>query len=192
MNKGKTQLISDEMSERILETAGKIALREGADSLNVKRILGELGISNRVFYNRFENISVVLNIIYQRVIHKMHESIVNDDFSDGDFYEKVIDMVGRSLSISYDAKKKLNDFVYEIDSQTDSNYKWWTAEIKKLIDYGIGQGYIKKVDSDSLSYSIWCFCRGYNADAVSRGLPKDEAIKRFKYSFSFLLEGLKP
>ena len=121
----------------------------------------------------------------------MRESIINEDFSRGDFYEKVIDMVGRSLSISYDAKKKLNDFVYELDSQTESNYKWWTGEIKKLIDYGIKEGYIKDVDSEILSYSIWCFCRGYNADAVSRGLPKDEAIKGFKYSFAFLLEGLK-
>ena len=180
------------MSERILETAGKIAFTEGADSLNVKRILGELGISNRVFYNRFENISSVLNIIYKRVILKMRESITEANFAEGDFYEKVTEMVGRSLSLSYDAKMKLNDFVYEIDSQTESNYKWWTSEIKKLIDYGKKEGYIKDVDSDILSYSIWCFCRGYNADAVSRGLPKDEAIRSFKYSFSFLLEGLKP
>lgn len=192
MSKGKTEFISDKMSERILETAGKIAFTEGADSLNVKRILGELGISNRVFYNRFENISSVLNIIYKRVILKMRESITEANFAEGDFYEKVTEMVGRSLSLSYDAKMKLNDFVYEIDSQTESNYKWWTSEIKKLIDYGKKEGYIKDVDSDILSYSIWCFCRGYNADAVSRGLPKDEAIRSFKYSFSFLLEGLKP
>ena len=114
MSKGKTEFISDKMSERILETAGKIAFTEGADSLNVKRILGELGISNRVFYNRFENISSVLKIIYKRVILKMRESITEADFAEGNFYEKVTEMVGRSLSLSYDAKMKLNDFVYEI------------------------------------------------------------------------------
>ena len=53
------------------------------------------------------------------------------------------------------------------------------------------KGYIKQVDSDVLSYSIWCFCRGYNADAVGRNIPKDEAVKNFRYSFGIILEGLK-
>ena len=51
--------------------------------------------------------------------------------------------------------------------------------------------YIQNVDSEVMSYSIWCFCRGYNADAVGRGLPMNEAIKNFKYSFAFLLNGLR-
>ena len=64
-------------------------------------------------------------------------------------------------------------------------------EIKKLIDHAKKKGFIKDVDSWVLSYSIWCFCRGYNADAVARGLPRDEAIANFRYSFGYLLEGLK-
>ena len=50
---------------------------------------------------------------------------------------------------------------------------------------------IKNVDAEGLSYAIWCFCRGYNADAVSRNLPKDETIENFKYCFRFFLDGLK-
>ena len=64
-------------------------------------------------------------------------------------------------------------------------------KIKKLIDYAKSHGLIKDVDSDVMSYAIWCFCRGYNADSVGRGLPKEEAVKNFKYSFGFLLDGLK-
>ena len=53
------------------------------------------------------------------------------------------------------------------------------------------KGYVKQLDSKILSYSIWCFVRGYNADAVGRNLPREEAVEIFKYSFSFLLEGIK-
>ena len=53
------------------------------------------------------------------------------------------------------------------------------------------KGYIKEVDSEVLSYSLWCFCRGYNADAVGRNIPKDVAVKNFRYSFGIILEGLK-
>ena len=69
---------------------------------------------------------------------------------------------------------------------------YYDAEIKKLIDYAKEQGIIKNVDSETMSYSIWCFCRGFNADAVGRNIPREEAVKRFKYSFGILLDGMKP
>ena len=192
MKEARAELICDEMSKRIIETAGNIAQSEGAGALNVRRILGELNISNRVFYNRFKNIGDVMDLLYKGTVMKMREGITSVVEADGDFFEKVIEMVGKSLSISYDAKLKFNYFIYENDSLTNSNYVWWTAEIKKLIDYAKEQGFIRAdADSEKLSYSIWCFCRGYNADAVARKLPKDEAISNFKYSFSFLLDGLK-
>ena len=65
------------------------------------------------------------------------------------------------------------------------------SEIKKLIDFAKEKKFIKDVDSEVMSYAIWCFCRGYNADAVARNLPREEAVRRFRYSFSYLLEGLK-
>ena len=102
-----------------------------------------------------------------------------------------MDVVVNSLLVSYDVKMQFNHYVFTNDSISRGNYEWWTAQIKALIDYAKEQGLIRDVDSDVLSYSIWCFCRGYNADAVGRRLPKEEAVKNFRYSFSFLLEGMK-
>ena len=100
-------------------------------------------------------------------------------------------MVTNSLIASYDAKMRFNQYVFENDSRNSGNYEWWVDEIKKLISYAGSRELIKEVDADILSYSIWCFCRGFNADAVARNLPRDEAVRRFRYSFAFLLEGLK-
>ena len=60
MESAKSELITDAMSEKIIETAEKIATTDGASTLTVRRILKELGITNRVFYNRFRNIDEVL------------------------------------------------------------------------------------------------------------------------------------
>ena len=65
------------------------------------------------------------------------------------------------------------------------------TEIKKLIDYAKEKKYIKEIDSDAMSYAIWCFCRGYNADAVGRNLPVDVAVRNFRYSFGVLLDGMR-
>ncbi len=188
----REELIRDAMSERIVQAAEELATAEGAHTVTVRKLLHALGITNRVFYNRFRNIEEVLDIVYDNMIVKIRRDILAAYDEKRDFFEYVMDVVERSLIITYDTKMKFNQYIFENDSHSKSNYTWWTQEIKKLIDYAKGEGLIRDVDSEILSYSIWCFCRGYNADAVGRRLPKEEAIKNFRYSFGFLLDGLKP
>ena len=184
--------IRDEMSERIIKTAEQIATTEGADTLTVRKILQTMEITNRVFYNRFRNIEEVLEIIYANMVMKIRKSITPEQTSSAEeFFEHVIDVVTRALIMSYENKMQFNQYVFENDSHSQSNYAWWHAEIKKLIDFARDKHYIKDVDSDVMSYAIWCFCRGYNADAVGRNLPMDIAVRSFRYSFGILLDGMR-
>ena len=162
----------------------------GSDSVTVRDILRALGITNRVFYNRFKNIGEVLDIVYENTILKMRESFQPEYDGKRDFFEYVTELVAHSLNTSYDVKKKFNQYVFENDSVSRSNYEWYLERIKKLFAYATAQGLIKSVDADTLGYAIWCFCRGYNADAVMR-MSKEEAVAKFKYAFGFLLDGLK-
>ena len=187
----KNGRIEDAMSSRIVETAERIAIAEGAQTVTVRRLLKELGITNRVFYNRFSNAEEVLSLVYKNLIVRVRSGIFAEYDGSRDFFEYVLDVVERSLNVSYESKMRFNQFVFESDSLSKSSYEWWTGEIKKLIGYAKAHGLVRDVDSDVMSYSIWCFCRGYNADAVVRGLPKDEAIAHFRYGFGFLLDGLK-
>lgn len=184
-------MITDDMSELIIETAERIATSSGAHTVTVSKILQTLSITNRVFYNRFRNINDVLDIVYMNTVLKIRESIKTEFDGKTDFFDYVVDLVANSLIISYDTKMKFNQYIFENDSASRSNFEWWTSEIRKLIEYAKAHDYIKEVDTDTMSYAIWCFCRGYNADAVGRDLPRDEAIGRFKYSFKILLDGMK-
>ncbi len=184
--------IRDEMAEKIIETAEHLATTEGANTLTVRKILQTLNITNRVFYNRFHNIEEVLEIIYRNMVVKIRASITPEQTdSAADFFEHVIDVVTRSLIMSYENKMAFNQYIFENDSHSQSNYAWWHTEIKKLIDYAKERKYIKEIDSDAMSYAIWCFCRGYNADAVGRNLPVDVAVRNFRYSFGVLLDGMR-
>lgn len=184
-------LIHDEMSQKIIDAVEEIAMAGGAATLTVRQILRKLDISNRVFYNRFQNIEQVLDIVYRNTIIKIRDAFQSPISIESDFFEYAKDVVSRSLLFSYEVKMKFNQYIFEEDSLGELNRTWWTGEIKKLIIFAKTHKLIKEVDEDILAYSIWCFCRGYNADAVARGLPKEKAIEDFKYSFSFLLEGLK-
>lgn len=191
MNAKNHELISDEMSEMIVDTAEKIAMSLGAEKVTVRKILRTLGITNRVFYNRFHNIEQVLNIVYENTVVKIRESISSEFDPDGDFFEQVIDIVANTLVMSYDIKMNFNHYVFENDSVSNRNFEWWNGEIKKLIEFGKSRGYVKDIDTEIMSYAIWCFIRGYNADALGRKIPKDTAVANFKYCFGVLLDGMK-
>lgn len=191
MPEAKDSLIKDEMTQRIIDAVEEIAMAGGAATLTVTQILRKLDISNRVFYNRFPNIETVLDIVYRNTIVKIRSALESPIRIEDDFFEYVKDVVSRSLLVSYEVKMKFNQYIFEEDSLGELNRDWWTDQIKKLIVYAKEHKLIKDVDEDTLAYSIWCFCRGYNADAVARGLPQEKAVDDFKYSFSFLLEGLK-
>ena len=86
---------------------------------------------------------------------------------------------------------QFSQYVFESDSVSQDNYAWWKAEIQKLMEFAKSRGYIRDVDTDIMSYAIWCFIRGFNADALGRQLPVEEAARSFQYSFNILLDGLR-
>lgn len=184
-------LIQDEMSEKIIQTARQIAFHRGADQVTVRKVLQALDISNRVFYNRFQNIEEVLNIVYERTVLEIRKSIIGKFDPEGDFFSQVVEIVANTLVMSYEYKMKFNQYVFESDSIQGDNFTWWKTEIAKLIDFGIEKGHLRKLNTEVMSYAVWCFIRGYNSDAVGRKLPLDIAVENFKYSFEILLNGMK-
>lgn len=191
MDNFKVDLIADEVSGEIIAIVEKMAKEEGAHNVTVRKVLSEMGVTNRVFYNRFRNIDEVLEIVYKNAVYKMHESLKSEYDIEKDFFEYIMDVAVKVLINTYDIKMHFSRYMFEHDSLTQENFNWWTEKTKKLIEYAKENKLIKDVDSDMLSYSIWCFCRGYNADAVSRKLSLDEAIKSFKFGFGCLIDGVR-
>lgn len=184
------KIIKDEMTYKIVDTAEKIIIEEGIEYLNVSKILRELAITNRVFYNRFNNIQDVLIEIYNKIIIQKRELISIEYDSNVDFFEYATNLATSFLELAYDLQEKFNFFIFGSDIFTNENYEWYLTRIKELINIGRKQGVLKDFDDDAMSYYIWCSCRGINTDIVTR-MKKDQAILLFKNSFKYLLEGIK-
>ena len=191
MAKKPTDLIYDEMSDKIIQAVAEIAALEGVQSINVRKVLKHLGITNRVFYNRFRNMEEVLQIVSETSILEVRKSLLFSFDKEKDFFEQIMDEVEKTLIVSYETRMHFAHYVFENDSVSSNNYEWWTTEIKKILYYAMENGYIKQVDPDMTSYAIWCFIRGFNTDAIARKLPLAEALKRYRYGFRFILNGLK-
>ena len=81
--------------------------------------------------------------------------------------------------------------MFEHDSLTNYNFNWWMDEIKKLIRFAKEKKLIKDIDEDKFAHTTWCFCHGFNADAVGKRMKLDDAIELFIYGFGCLLDGIK-
>lgn len=186
----KQERIRDDISDQIVEIVARIAAEEGAHKVTVKKIITELGVTNRVFYNRFANIDEVLRIVYRNAVVSMRENIKPEFHDRASFEQFCIDTAVDVLMQTYDVKMQFRRYVFEHDSLTEENRVWWYEKIRKYYHYALEQGFAKQVDADALCYAIWCFCRGYYADAVSRQLSREEAVRYFTFGFTCLLNGV--
>lgn len=191
MGKNQKELISDSISQEIIKITEDLAMHDGAHTVTVRKILKRLGTTNRVFYNRFHNIDEVLQIVYKNAVIKMHDSVVSEYDISKNFFEYVTDVATNVLVATYEVKMQFINYSFEHDSLTEFNREWWTKKIYEMLDYGISHKLIKNVNYDEISYAAWCFCRGFNADALCRKVPVQEAVKYFKAGFGCFLDGLK-
>lgn len=190
--KTSSGLITDDISDKIIETTEKLVTEKGADGVTVSEVLRVLGVSNRVFYNRFRNIDEVLKIVYTNLVMRMRKNIQLEISDSEDFFEYARNIIVKSLTDTYDLKKNFSQYTFEHDSISEDNRIWWTSKIKQLFTYGIDRGILKSdLDTDTLSYFLWCLCRGCNADAVSRNLTKEEATKCLLSGFDYFVEGVR-
>ncbi len=189
--KTETDLISDEMSEQIIATTAKLVTEFGTQYVTVRKILNEMNISNRVFYNRFHNLDEVLQAVYLDLILKMRENLkaVPEDM---DYFEYATHVVVKCMIDTYDMWRQFSQYSFEHSSLTEQNRLWWTGRITEILNKAKELGVVRKdINSEQLAYFTWCICRGVNADAVSRKLSKTEAVECLKAGFECLLEGIK-
>ena len=186
----RQERIHDDISDQIVEIVARITAEEGAHKVTVKKIISEMGVTNRVFYNRFSNIDEVLRIVYRNAVVNMRENIRPEFHDKESFVQFCLDTAVSIVMQSYDVKMQFRRYVFEHDSLTEENRIRWYDMIKKCYQCALEQGFAKPVDAEALCCAIWCFCRGYYADAVSRQLSREEAVRNFTFGFSCLLSSV--
>ena len=91
---------------------------------------------------------------------------------------------------SYFEFMKHYDYMFISDILNKVNKEWWVEHIVVILNYGVKNGFLKPVNTEDISYAIWCFCRGFNVDAIKGKLDLNEALKIFKVAFTAFIDGL--
>ena len=94
------ELIQDERCDIITASVERLAQEKSPQKLTVRDVLKDLGITNRVFYNRFHSIDEVLAIIYSRSVTQVRRSLAMPWDGHGDYEEHICAVARRTLELT--------------------------------------------------------------------------------------------
>ncbi len=182
--------LEDETSKTIIATAAQIARREGMEELTVKRVLTELKVSNRVFYNRFRNIDDVIQVLYEDLVQEIRSSLERVQQPAQSYPDYLLELAVAAVEKIYQNTLHFKQYLFSYQVANDTNRDWWLKKIQQLLRRGMEQGELKVNDPVKMSYGVWCFCLGFHRDAVGDELTEQEAMDAFREAFSCLIQGM--
>ena len=182
--------LEDETSKTIIATAAQIARREGMEELTVKRVLTELKVSNRVFYNRFRNIDDVIQVLYEDLVQEIRSSLERVQQPAQSYPDYLLELAVAAVEKIYQNTLHFKQYLFSYQVANDTNRDWWLKKIQQLLRRGMEQGELKVNDPVKMSYGVWCFCLGFHRDAVGDELTEQEAMDAFREVFSCLIQGM--
>ena len=182
--------LEDETSKTIIATAAQIARREGMEELTVKRVLTELKVSNRVFYNRFRNIDDVIQVLYEDLVQEIRSSLERVQQPAQSYPDYLLELAVAAVEKIYQNTLHFKQYLFSYQVANDTNRDWWLKKIQQLLRSGMEQGELKVNDPVKMSYGVWCFCLGFHRDAVGEELTEQEAMDAFREAFSCLIQGM--
>lgn len=183
--------LEDEISLKIIDTAMEIASEEGIATLTVSKIINRMNVTNRVFYNRFKDIPDVITAVYDKVVEQLRGCFDTPYTPDKDLCEYIINLAVSVLEKTYETKLHFAGYLYNYEFFLEENREWWISHMVPLVEYGIEHGIFKETDPRLLAYSVWCYCRGFNASSVGNNLSKEDAIKAFKLGLGYFIQGAR-
>lgn len=184
--------IEDETTKEIIHTAKKIAQKEGLEQLSVKRILAEMKVSNRVFYNRFRNIEDVIELLYEQAVNSLRE-IIDLSLLEKDelYYETLENLAVNVVRCLYQNNIHFRARLLSYETSKDNNRNWWIEQIQTILCDGVTRGLLKPMDELGTARGIWCLCLGFHKEALGKSVPEQEAIASFRTFFTIFIEGMK-
>ena len=138
--------LEDETSKTIIATAAQIARREGMEELTVKRVLTELKVSNRVFYNRFRNIDDVIQVLYEDLVQEIRSSLERVQQPAQSYPDYLLELAVAAVEKIYQNTLHFKQYLFSYQVANDTNRDWWLKKIQQLLRRGMEQGELKVND----------------------------------------------
>lgn len=191
MSREDQKMRSETVRQTILNTALEMGIREGFESISVRKIINEMKYSTGVVYHHFKDKQEIIDAIEAEETNKLYTAITDllDDTKDIVCnMEAVFHLITR---LAFEEPEKYNLVVLHKYSRRNSNQPKWISYISENLKDGIQAGLIKEMDVDKSAFSIWSSFLGFNL-LISRhtNLTIEEVEEMFQVQIDIIWKGV--
>lgn len=182
---------SEKVRQAILDTARELGMREGFETLSIRKIIDRMKYSTGVVYYHFKDKQDVLDAIEEAETAKLHGEIAEllDDRKDVVGNMQVV--FHRIMTLAREQPELYNLVVVNAFSRRRTEPPAWIPVIAGQLRQGMERGLIREADPEHTAFAVWSSFLGFHL-MLSRfaDLPAEEAERMFQVQFDLILKGV--
>lgn len=193
MGRDRQRLKNEETRKAILDTAIKIAIREGFDSLSIRKITNTLGYSAGIIYYYFKDRQDIIDAIHEESSQWIKSEIMKIICPEKGFEYNTKTIFHMILTLALEDPEKYNLLVYEKFLKNKESINSWISMVEKNIQMGIATGELRQMDCRIAAYNVWTAFLGLIIVInQNKEITKEYAYEIFDHHLEIIMNGMKP
>jgi len=192
MGRERQRQKNEETRQAILETAIKISMEQGFDSLSIRKITNALGYSSGIIYYYFKDKQEIIDTIHFESNLLMNANIQKIFNKERGFEYNTRIVFHMIMDLALDQPEKYNLIVLDKYSKRGESIDKWISIIEQSILAGITSGELRQMDSKMVAFNVWSAFIGLMIMlSGNKDITKVYAEKVFNNHLEIIMKGIK-
>lgn len=193
MARYEQKLRSEQVRKAILEIAMEMGIREGFDSVSIRKIIHQMNYSTGVVYHHFKDRQEIIDAIEEEETARLNGIIRSLQDETKNVIENMRATFRRVTQLAYEEPEKYNLIVMHKYSRKSPKNLAWLPYLSEHLKKGMEAGLLRDMDPEKAAFTIWSSFLGFNL-MISRmqELKGEEVEALFHAQFDLILLGITP
>ena len=191
MARDEQKLRSEQVRKAILDIAMEMGIREGFDSVSIRKIIHQMNYSTGVVYHHFKDRQEIIDAIEEEETARLNGIIRSLQDASKNVLENMETTFRRVTQLAFEEPEKYNLIVMHKYSRKSPKNLAWLPYLSGNLRKGMEGGLIREMDPDKAAFTVWSSFLGFNL-MVSRmrELAAEEVEALFRAQFDLILRGI--
>lgn len=162
MARDDQRMRSETVRQVIPDTALEMGIREGFETVSIRKIINRMKYSTGVVYHHFKDKQEIIDAIETSETDRLRSAITELLDDTKDIVCNMETVFHRFMKLAFEEPEKYNLIVLHKYSRRNTGQPKWIAYLGKNLKKGIQAGLIKDTDAGKAAFSIWSSFLGFN------------------------------
>jgi AcrR family transcriptional regulator len=191
MAREEQKIRSEQVRKAILDIAMEMGIREGFDSVSIRKIIHQMNYSTGVVYHHFKDRQEIIDAIEEEETGRLNRIIESIQDANKDVLSNMEATFHRVMLLAFEEPEKYNLIVLHKYSRRSPERPRWLQYLSEHLKKGMEDGIVREMDPEKAAFTIWSSFLGFNL-MISRlrNLKLDEVETLFSAQYDMILRGI--